>query len=366
MSKYLILGGTGSLGKKLIDRLLNDEEFHSSNEVCVYSRDEAKHWTILNELSSSPKFKESLRRLKFFVGDIRDATRTKDVISLVRPDTIIIAAALKQVDTCERSPSESVATNLIGTQNVVDAINFISSHSDYVKRVLFVSTDKACAPVNVYGMCKAISERLITSQSEWSQGVRFLAVRYGNVLESRGSIIPLFKYQAENAEHLTVTHPDMTRFVMTLDDSVDLILDTLKYARSGQIFIPKLPAMRIGDLAEIFATLHNKQIKITGLRPGEKMHEELVNESESIRTRVHKFDLRNGSIHLKSDPYEIDPAHSTSYMAGHLVKPFRYTSADDVMSKEKLFEHLTSLSIVNRPLSEFEGLRIEEINTNKK
>lgn len=340
MTCYLIFGGTGSLGKKLIDRLLPDYK------VAVYSRDEAKHWTIKNELAGHPQIKN----LEFYVGDIRDINRVRDVIRQVDPTHIIIAAALKQVDTCELSPNESVATNLTGTQNVISVVNEVPFHSS-LKAVLFVSTDKACSPVNVYGMCKALSERIVTSQAKTGRGsISFHAVRYGNVLESRGSIIPLFKHQAENAEFLTVTDPNMTRFVMTLDDSVDLILMTFGSGNNGWTWIPRLPAMKIGDLAEIFSEQYNKPIKIIGLRPGEKQHEDLINESESVRT------CDDGGQH-----YLIAPA----YIAGE-NKPFTYTSADDVMTKAELLEHLNKLGILNQPLKDFKGLAIEEIATNRK
>lgn len=334
----LIFGGTGSLGKKLINRLLPNQR------VAVYSRDEAKHWTIKNELSRHP----NIGGLEFYVGDVRDPHRIAEVIRLARPQTIVIAAALKQVDTCELSPSESVMTNLQGTQNIVNVVN--SLQQDAPKALLFVSTDKACAPVNVYGMCKAISERIVTSQAQTGlPNVRYLAVRYGNVLESRGSIIPLFKYQAEHAECLTVTDPDMTRFVMTLDNSVDLIMHALNHGESGTTWIPRLPAMRIGDLAEIYSERSKKDIKIIGLRPGEKRHEDLINESESIRTaRFNEY-------------YAIAPAFQTGWGTR-----FTYTSADEVMSKDVLREHLTSLGIIDKPLDEFKGLSIEEIVTNRR
>lgn len=344
MEKYLIIGGTGSLGRKLIERLLPNAE------VAVYSRDEAKHWTIRNELSSGP-MSNRLASLRFFVGDVRDQSRVREVLRQYGATTVIVAAALKQVDTCELSPTESVLTNLIGTQNVVAAVNEMSSPP---LKVLFVSTDKACSPVNVYGMCKAISERVVTSQAK-GQGPNsipaFLAVRYGNVLESRGSIIPLFKYQGEHGDGLTVTDPDMTRFLMTLDDSVDLIQKTLEYGISGETWIPKLPSMKVGDLAEIFAEKYNKPIKYIGLRPGEKKHEDLINESESMRTRkLHPINY-----------YIIGPA----YDAG-TGERFTYSSADDVMSKSELREYLQKLGILDAPLSSFKGLSIEEIATNRK
>jgi len=329
---YLIFGGTGSLGKKLIDRLIS---LHHC--VSVFSRDEAKHWTIKNEVKNN--------NLKFYVGDIRDKNRILNVLRQSKPDVVIIAAALKQVDTCELSPTESIQTNLLGTTNVIDSINELNDEFATIKAVLFVSTDKACSPVNVYGMCKAISERIVSSQEKTgSQKIRYLCTRYGNVLESRGSIIPLFKFQAENCAELTVTDVDMTRFVMTLDDSVDLILHALKHGNNGEIFIPKIRAMKIIDLAEIFAERYNKQIKITGIRPGEKLHEELVNESESIRV------IDTGSHFVVRPIYEIVNQEK-----------FAYTSADDVLSKVDLLKYLTSLNILDMRLDQFVGRNIEEI-----
>lgn len=337
----LIFGGTGSLGRALIKRYLEKSD-REVDDVVAFSRDEAKHWTLMNEFASHPH----AHRLKFIVGDIRDKKRVIDAIRQIKPNTIIIAAALKQVDTCELSPSESVLTNMIGTQNVVEAV--IESLPSAVKTVLFVSTDKACSPVNVYGMCKALSERLVTSVAKQSLPVKFVGVRYGNVLESRGSIIPLFKYQGENNTHFTVTNPDMTRFVMTLDDSVDLIEKTIDRANSGEIWIPRLPSMKIGDLADIFSKKYNKPIKFVGLRPGEKMHEALLNDSEATRTRLKQDNGDNN--------YIISPA----FVAGKSPM-FQYTSADDVMTQEQLEAHLSKLGILDAPLSSFQGRVIEEI-----
>lgn len=342
MSKVLIFGGSGSLGQKLISRWLNEYD-----EVAVFSRDEAKHFTIRNEYSSHPKVKN----LSFFVGDIRDYLRVREILVRFDPTVVIIAAALKQVETCELSPFESVQTNLLGTQNIVRAVDELSKGTtSSIAKVLFVSTDKACSSVNVYGMCKAISERIVTSMqaaySKENPSVKYLCTRYGNVLESRGSIIPLFKYQSLNAPHLTVTDPEMTRFVMTLDDSVDLIDNALQFGYGGETWIPRIPAMRIGDLAEIFSEMTGKEIKVIGLRPGEKRHEDLLNESEAARSRKEK------------GHYVIGPA----YVPGN-EKPFTYTSADDVMTKSELKKHLTKLGILQKNLEDFGGKSIEEIRT---
>ena len=336
MKKVLIFGGSGSLGKTLIKRFMSDKE------VFIFSRDEAKHWTIRNEMSDMPDF----RNVKFLIGDIRDKDRVIQSILTIDPDIIIAAAALKQVDVCERDPKESILTNMLGAQNIVDAVENIENITGKDRTVLFVSTDKACSPVNVYGMCKAISERLVTSMSmKENLRSRFIAVRYGNVLESRGSIIPLFRYQAENSECFTVTDPEMTRFVMTLDQSVDLIKDALENAESGETFVPKLPAMRIGDLAEIFSKTYGKPIKITGLRPGEKIHEVLINETESSRCSVvkNRFVIKN----------------SLSQASGEM---FEYNSSQDVLSLESLEKHLVDLEIFERSLSTFVGRSIEEIS----
>ncbi len=337
-TRVLVIGGTGSLGRKLISRFLGHVE-----ALGIYSRDEAKHWTIRNEISGGAD-----RGLKFWVGDIRDKQRIRAVVRQFRPTTIIIAAALKQVDTCEISPEESIQTNLAGTSNVVEVVSEEPDFSRHVHSVLFVSTDKACSPINVYGMCKALSERIVTSQvARGSSGIRFLCVRYGNVLESRGSIIPLFKYQAESGDYLTVTDPSMTRFVMTLDDSVDLIATALNKAGSGETWVPRLPAMRIGDLAGLFARRYGKQIKIIGARPGEKLHEDLINEAESSRSR--RFEQY----------YVIEPVFSTEPPR----ERFTYSSCGDVMSASELEGHLSALGVLDLKLPEFTGLRIEEIRT---
>jgi UDP-glucose 4-epimerase len=339
MAKYLIVGGTGSLGKKLIERLV------VHHHVVVYSRDEAKHWTIKNEMAQHAK------KLEFFVGDIRNKQRLADCLRQCKPNYVIVAAALKQVDTCELAPDESLATNVIGTQNVIEVVNEAMSVADNfhpqnrIQAVLFVSTDKACSPVNVYGMCKAMSERVVTSQARTGvPSIKYLCVRYGNVLESRGSIIPLFKYQMESSDSLTVTDPNMTRFLMTLDDSVDLITYAIKNGVSGETWIPRLQSMKIGDLAEIFSSISKKPIKYVGVRPGEKQHEDLVNDSESCRTRS------------TTNHYIIDPAYTPGSNPS-----FKYSSNDDVMTKQQLLSYLTKLGILNWSLDMFKGRSIEEL-----
>lgn len=352
--RYLIFGGTGSLGKQLIERLASwDHRSAPGSDVTVYSRDEAKHWSIRNDLQG----RKDIVPPRFIVGDIRDPSRVSEAFSLARPDVVIVAAALKQVDTCELSPNESVLTNVVGTQNVVRAVHdyslrYVEAHGGRLK-VLFVSTDKACAPVNVYGMCKATSERIVTSQAASSTRATFLCTRYGNVLESRGSIVPLFKYQAANSPALTVTDPRMTRFLMTLDESVDLIETALEQGTSGQTWVPRLPAMRIGDLAELFSERYGKPTKVIGLRPGEKLHEDLINESESARTTL---------IGHPSSHYVIGPAH----LPGSGPR-FTYSSndIDSVLTKAQLEAKLVRLGMFERGLDTFKGVSVEEILTKR-
>ena len=329
----LIFGGTGSLGKALIRRL------RDKNTLAIYSRDEAKHWTIKNQLKDQTG-------LTFFVGDIRDSNRVAEICRKVNPTVIIIASALKQVDTCEASPFESLQTNTLGIRNVCESVIALSHQLQNLHTVLLVSTDKACAPTNVYGMSKALAERLLTSYESFQTNVKFVAVRYGNVLESRGSIIPLFKHQIETEVPLTVTDVRMTRFIMTLDQSIDLIENAISKAKSGQIWIPRIPAMKIIDLANIFAKRSDSKVQVTGMRPGEKLHEDLVSEPESIRTLND-----NGHFIIES------PFSATSQSS----ELFNYTSNQDLLDAEELESYLASLGIFGMELNDFLGREIEEI-----
>lgn len=333
--KILIFGGTGSLGRALVRRL------SENNELALFSRDEAKHWTIKNQLTSK-------NNVRFIVGDIRDGARVEEALLRFNPDSVIIASALKQVDTCELSPYESVQTNILGIRNVVDVVTRQVDRLTRLDAVLMVSTDKACAPANVYGMCKAIAERLVTSASSAMDRPRFVGVRYGNVLESRGSIIPLFRHQGEHQTHLTVTHPEMTRFIMSLDQSIDLIVDTILGAKSGEMWLPKLNAMKIIDLAEIFSERYSRPIKIVGIRPGEKLHEDLISRPESVRVRG------------EDGYYKMIPAHCEVPLD---AKNFDYSSNHDLLPKQELADYLDSLGIFTKSMTEFLGREIEEIKT---
>ena len=321
--KVMIIGGSGSLGMSLIKRLAND------NELFILSRDESKHWALKN------KFKDM--NLKLQVCDIRDKDRLSKTICRVNPNIVIIAAALKHVDVCELSPEESIATNLQGVSNVVSSVEENLAALTDLETVLMVSTDKACSPINVHGMCKSISERIVLEKSRHIENVKFVATRYGNVLETRGSIVPLFMHQAKNNEFITVTREDMTRFVMTLEDSVDLIINCIKTSNTGETYIPKLKSMKIIDLAKIFAQKYNKEIKICGIRSGEKIHEDLINETESLRT------VDEGEVFVVKPIYETKVYNS---------EVFTYDSSN-TLNIEELEEYLTSINLFSKDPDDF-------------
>lgn len=264
--KILITGGTGSLGQPLAKRLL---EFGAS-EVRIFSRDEAKQWEMKQKFASD--------RLKFYVGDIRNQsdlfTAIKDV------DIVFNAAALKQVPNCEYFPFQAVQTNIIGAENIVQ---LIEQHNLLVQTVVGISTDKACSPINAMGISKAMQEKIFIAANLRCKHTRFVCARYGNILGSRGSLVPLFKQQIAEGKPLTVTSNDMTRFLMTLDEAIYLILKAATMGNGGDIFLPKPIAAQVIVIAKIFSNQSGNVIEIVGIRPGEKLDESLFNEEEAVR-----------------------------------------------------------------------------------
>jgi len=280
----LVTGGTGSMGKVLVRRLLSGE-LGTPKKVIILSRDEGKqhdmrmaymHKTVTTDEVIFRNFQQTL---EFRIGDVRDYG---DVCSAVKSaDIVINAAALKQVPTCEYFPDQAVLTNCIGASNIVRAIR----ENDYaVETVVGISTDKAAKPVNVMGMSKAIQERIFTSANVLNPDTRFICVRYGNVLASRGSVIPLFHDQIANGGPVTVTVPDMTRFLLSLDQAVDTVFAALRTAASGEILVPNAPSSTVIDIANALVGDRDIEIKVTGIRPGEKMHEIMVSEEECYQT----------------------------------------------------------------------------------
>lgn len=279
--KILIFGGAGSLGTELVSFYWQTEA-----DIVVASRDEAKHWDLKNKFGTKHRFKinvtpvvteERFSTLSTVVCDVRDYKRVKQVLRETNPSVVIMAQALKQVDTCEANPTESVETNINGTRNIVEAIEELSHLNN--PKVCFVSTDKACHPINTYGMCKSISEKIVLANAKTSKCF-WVITRYGNVVSSKGSIVPLFQRQALESKAFTVTHPEMTRFMMLLEESVSLINLALTWGTSGEIWIPSLDSFRVSDMAEYFSDKYKKPIQVIGIRPGEKMHEILMTEEE--------------------------------------------------------------------------------------
>ena len=267
--KLLITGGTGSFGNAFLNRTIQDLNF---DEIRIFSRDEKKQDDLRKKLKD-PK-------IKFYIGDVRDLGCVKKVIKGV--DYIFHAAALKQVPSCEFFPLEAVKTNIIGTENVLSC-----AAEEEVKKVVILSTDKAAYPINAMGMTKALMEKVMIAQSRSldSSKTIFCGTRYGNVMASRGSVIPLFIEQIKQGKSLTLTQPEMTRFMMTLEHAVKLVLYAFEHGEQGDIFVQKSPAATIQNLAESLKTLlnSNAQIETIGIRHGEKMYETLVTAEEMLK-----------------------------------------------------------------------------------
>jgi len=264
----MITGGTGSFGKTVLTRFLDT----NIKEIRIFSRDEKKQEQMRIALANE--------KAKFYIGDVRDYSSLSEAMTNV--DYVFHAAALKQVPSCEFYPMEAVRTNILGTENMLNA-----AVAKGVKRVLVLSTDKAVFPVNAMGISKAMAEKLMVAKSRMYQesGTIICATRYGNVMASRGSVIPLFINQIKNKEPLTITDPKMTRFLMSLEDSVDLVLHAFEHAQQGDIFVQKAPASTIGDIAQALKEIYGSDISTTiiGTRHGEKLYESLISREEMAR-----------------------------------------------------------------------------------
>ncbi|HNY93665.1 MAG TPA: UDP-N-acetylglucosamine 4,6-dehydratase (inverting) [Flexilinea sp.] len=262
----LITGGTGSFGKKFIQVML--KEYHPE-KIIIYSRDELKQYEMQNSGINDP-------RLRYFIGDVRDLDRMKRAFQGV--DIVVHAAALKQVPACEYNPFEAVKTNILGTENVIDAALDMG-----VKKVLAISTDKAVNPVNLYGVTKLAAEKLVIQSNSYAGGreTRLSCVRYGNVVGSRGSVVPVFLKQRASGR-LTVTDERMTRFWISLEQGVHFVIRCIEQMHGGEVFVPKIPSMKVKDLAAAVAP--EAEITYTGIRPGEKLHEVLISEDEARNT----------------------------------------------------------------------------------
>lgn len=266
-SSILITGGTGSFGKAFLAQVL---ETRNPERVIVFSRDELKQYEMRAAFGDDS-------RIRFFIGDIRDQDRLR--MALHGVDYVVHAAALKQVDTAEYNPMEYVKTNVLGSENVISA-----SLDAGVKKVVALSTDKASSPINLYGATKLTADKLFISANHYgsSYGTMFSVVRYGNVMGSRGSVIPYFRSLAERGEPLTITDQRMTRFWITLPQAVDFVIESFEQMAGGELYVPRIPSTQIMDLAEAIAP--GATIVETGIRPGEKLHEEMISKEDSRRT----------------------------------------------------------------------------------
>lgn len=282
--RILVTGGTGSLGQTLVRRLLSGEMGLPSN-ITVFSRDEAKqHYMRLDYMHRETAtddiiYQNSQSLLNFRIGDVRDYSAVVSAVS--QSDIVFNAAALKQVPSCEYFPYEAVQTNINGAQNIVRAIR---ENRLPIELVIGVSTDKACKPINVMGMTKALQERIFVEANRDCGDTKFMCVRYGNVIASRGSIVPLFMEMVQQNKPLTVTLPEMTRFLLSLDRAVDTIFAAINTGNRGETYVPKVPAANMVDLAKAMMGDKDLEIIFTGIRPGEKVHEIMVSEEECFRT----------------------------------------------------------------------------------
>jgi UDP-N-acetylglucosamine 4,6-dehydratase len=264
----LITGGTGSFGNAVLNRFLNTDHF---NEIRIFSRDEKKQDDMRTRLKND--------KLKFYIGDVRDYSSVEKAMRGV--DYVFHAAALKQVPSCEFFPIEATKTNVFGTQNVIDAAEF-----NKVSKVICLSTDKAAYPINAMGISKALMEKVAIAASRNCRNTTVCLTRYGNVMASRGSVIPLFLNQIKNGEAVTITDPNMTRFLMSLEEAVGLVLFAFENGNQGDLFVNKAPAGTIGDLAQALIELckASNEIVNIGTRHGEKLYETLCTREEMLKS----------------------------------------------------------------------------------
>lgn len=287
--KVLVTGGTGFLGRGILRR------FAGTWDITVYSRDEYKQFQC----------KQRWPDVDYTLGDVLNVDRLANVIGRTKPDLVIHTAAVKFIPEAELNVNECIDVNVLGTRNVLQACGYAGT-----EKVVVVSTDKACQPLNVYGASKMLAERMVGEFARYyKDSVQYTACRYGNVIGSTGSVIPLFAQQAETLGEITVTDPDMTRYWITVDQAVDLILAAMQ-ADSGDVVIPRPAAMRIGDIAGLFGV----PVKVVGLRPGEKMHEQLLHQQESVRA---EFDGVNYRLHMDgvySEPFVLSSGSPQVWM----------------------------------------------------
>tara|TARA_R110002049_G_scaffold2365_2_gene17264 strand:- start:21021 stop:22040 length:1020 start_codon:yes stop_codon:yes gene_type:complete len=307
----LITGGTGSLGKALTSHILS--KYPETRRLIIYSRDEQKQFQMAQEYPV-----EKFPQIRYFIGDVRDRERLVRAFQGV--DYVIHAAAMKHVHIAEYNPDECIKTNIGGAENVVAACL-----STKIQRVVALSTDKACAPINLYGATKLTSDKLFIAANniKGENPIRFSVVRYGNVMGSNGSVIPFFINKKKEENILPITDPNMTRFNISLQGGVDMVMHALEYAWGGELFVPKIPSYKIMDVAEAIGPSCEKPI--VGIRPGEKVHEEMITSSDSFYT----YDLGKYYTILPSmHKWKLEEFIST-FNAKKVKQGFSYNSGDN-------------------------------------
>jgi len=306
---YFITGGTGSFAKKFVEHLLKNK---LAKKIIIFSRDEFKQFLMKED----DLIKKNISKIRFLIGDVRDKNRLDFAIQ-ENIDVVIHTAAMKQVPATEYNPFEAIQTNVIGAQNLIEICL-----KKNIKNILALSTDKAAAPINLYGATKLTSDKLFTNANYFKGSKRcdFSVVRYGNVMGSRGSVIPLFLKQKKENKIYTITHGEMTRFNITIEDSVKFVIQCISKMKGGEIFVPKIPSYRILDVLK--AIDKNPKYKLIGIRPGEKLHEELITESDSLSTQEFK------------NYYIIHPSYKI-YKKNNM-KPFSYNSYNNNVFLKKI------------------------------
>ncbi|AMG61938.1 polysaccharide biosynthesis protein [Staphylococcus lugdunensis] len=330
----LITGGTGSFGNAVMERFLDTD----IKEIRVFSRDEKKQDDMRKKYNNA--------KLKFYIGDVRDSHSVETAMRDV--DYVFHAAALKQVPSCEFFPMEAVKTNIIGTENVLQ-----NAIRNKVKKVICLSTDKAAYPINAMGISKAMMEKVFVSKSRNVDGEQSLicGTRYGNVMASRGSVIPLFIEKIKAGEPLTITDPNMTRFLMSLEEAVELVVHAFKYAKTGDIMVQKAPSSTVGDLAEALLQLFeaDNEIKIIGTRHGEK-------KAETLLTREEYAQCEDMGDYFRIPADSRDLNYSNYYEDGNkeITEAYEYNSDNtNILTVEEIKEKLLSLEYVRTELSNY-------------
>ncbi|APY08475.1 UDP-N-acetylglucosamine 4,6-dehydratase (inverting) [Winogradskyella sp. J14-2] len=307
----LITGGTGSLGKALTNHILNKHP--EVKKLVIFSRDEQKQFQMAQEYPS-----DKFPQIRFFIGDVRDRERLERAFQHI--DYVIHAAAMKHVHIAEYNPDECIKTNINGAENVVDAC-----FKTNVERVVALSTDKACAPINLYGATKLTSDKLFIAANniKGQNPIKFSVVRYGNVMGSNGSVIPFFINKKKEENRLPITDPNMTRFNISLQGGVDMVMHALEHAWGGELFVPKIPSYKIMDVAEAIGPHCEKPV--IGIRPGEKVHEEMITASDSFYT----YDLgKYYTILPATHQWSLDDFIET-FDAKKVPQGFSYNSGDN-------------------------------------